>query len=166
MTIKQLREQFSSRTLPQALLVDPTPFYQAFTEGEAEVGGFLTAVWAALCTEQGETLAAHPFFPEVDFWLVDETEENFACMLDVYLPASGPAPALYASLVFGATMDPRYFAGLPAPDGSVKLVEYVLGEGETLMDTTCGVLKADLPETARRQQFMEQVYAVCDAYAG
>ena len=165
MTTKQLRELFSRQTLPLSLLVDPTPFYQAFTEGEAEVGGFLTAVWASLCAEQGDTLAAHPFFPEVDFWLVDETEEHFACMLDVYLPAAGPAPALYAALVFGATMDPRYFTGLAAADGGIALVELLYDGGESLQEAACGVLAAQLPEKERRRQFMEQVYTVCDAYS-
>ena len=163
MTTKELRELFINESLPHALLDDPTAFYDAFSDGEAEVTAFLTAAWESLCVAQGDTLAAHPFFPDVAFWLVDETEENFTCMMDVCLPASGACAAYYQALVFGSTMDPRYFGGTPTGN-AVAIAEQVLSDG-TLSKINCGKLEADVPEEQRREQFMEQVYAVCDAYS-
>ncbi len=163
MTTKELRELFMTDSLPHALLDDPSAFYDAFSEGEAEVTAFLTAVWEALCVAQGDTLAAHPFFPDIAFWIVDETEENFTCMMDVYLPASGSCSAYYQALVFGSTMDPRFFGGTPQ-NNAVAITEQILVDG-ALSAVGCGLLEADIPEKARREQFMERVYAVCDAYS-
>lgn len=163
MTTKELRELFITEALPHAILDDPTAFYDAFSEGEAEVTAFLTAVWETLCVSHGDTLAAHPFFPDVAFWLVDETEENFTCMMDVYLPASGACAAYYQALVFGAAMDPRYFGGTPKGN-AVAVIEWTM-TGDTLTATACGLLDADISEDERRERFMEQVYAVCDAYS-
>ncbi len=163
MTTKELRELFVKEALPRTILDTPTAFYDAFSEGEAEVTAFLTAAWEELCVSHGDTLAAHPFFPDITFWLVDETEENFTCMMDVFLPASGACATYYQALVFGATMDPRYFGGTPKGN-SVAITEWTL-TGETLSATDCGLLDTDVSEEERRQQFMEHVYAVCDAYS-
>ena len=166
MTTGELRKRFAFEALPLALLEDPAPFYIAFTDGEEEVLSFATEVWERLCRDGGDTLREHPFFPDSTFWLVDETEENFTCMWDLYLPASGAVPALYAALVFGAVMDPRYFTAAAAADGGADIAELNLGGDGTLMKAPCGRLEAALPEKDRRQTFMEQVYAVCDAYSG
>lgn len=165
MTTGQLRRQYAFSALPLAVLEEPTAFYNAFSAGEEEVQSFATEVWERLCRENGDTLREHPFFPDSTFWLVDETEENFACMWDLYLPAVGATPALYAAVVFGATMDPRCFAAAAAADGGADIAELTLADGGTLKPVPCGRLDAALPETERRQAFMERVYAVCDAYS-
>lgn len=165
MTTGQLRRQYAFSALPIAVLAEPTGFYNAFSDGEEEVQSFATEVWERLCRENGDTLREHPFFPDSTFWLVDETEENFACMWDLYLPAAGSTPALYAAVVFGAAMDPRYFTAADTADGGADIVELTLSDGEALKETACGRLDAAVPETERRQAFMERVYAVCDAYS-
>lgn len=122
-----MRRQFLSDALSSAILTDPTPFYEAFEDGEDALESFLTARWEALCDELDESLAAHPFFPEITPYILEDDDEGFCALVAVTIPKTVSAPSMMGAIVFGSAMDPRVFAALPV----------VLKKGQTLGMIEC-----------------------------
>lgn len=160
MTTQELRDRYTAE-LFETILADPTPFYDAFDEGETGMNDFLTQQWEIVCQKAGASLGKHPFFPDIAFWLLDETEEQFACMMVAALPPlpGDAADALLVSTVFGATMDPRCFSGVRRGD-AVTVTEYSTdGAGTARREV------GSFPDGKERQREMaETVYAICDRY--
>ncbi|MBQ3068821.1 MAG: hypothetical protein IJD01_02600 [Clostridia bacterium] len=126
MTENAMREAFLCRTLPQAILRDPAPFYEAFEESEDAMAAYMTSLWESLCKASDEELSEHPCFPEMDPYVLEDTEEGFCALVTVTLPARGGASAVTGVVVFGSAMDPRVFAAVPTslPKGeTLKIVE-------------------------------------------
>lgn len=126
-----MRERFLCRTLPDAILNDPAPFYEAFEENEDAMAAYITSLWESLCTETGASLTTHPCFPELDPYVLEDTPEGFCALVTVTLPKSGDLSAVTGVVVFGSAMDPRVFAAVPTvlPHGeTLKLLECRMGE--------------------------------------
>lgn len=159
MTTQTLRDK-AAAMLAEEILSEPDAFYAAFDEGDTGVTEWLTARWETVCAQNGETLEAHPFFPETEFWLLDETDEDFACMMVSTLPALTETPdTCLLGVVFGAKMDPRVFTGVRT-GGGITLREHSRPE-TTVQTAECG----RFPVVKRlRQAMAEQIYAICDSY--
>ncbi len=110
---QQLRCQFVTRTLAASVLRDPTPFYEAFEEGEDALTAFLTGLWESLVKREGQSLSQCPFFPDVVPYVLEDTEDGFCALVCVTLPETATAPETAAVVVFGSAMDPRVFAMTP-----------------------------------------------------
>ena len=159
MTTASLRQRFAA-LFSQRVIDDPESFYAAFDEGETGMTDYLTALWETLCEEQQVTMGEHPFFPATDFWLIDESEENFACLMVTSLPPlSEPSDCALFSVVFGATMNVRCFSGT-RQNGQVVLTEW-LKNGDIL---TQKEWERFASTKTLRQEMAQQVYAVCDSY--
>ena len=159
MTTAQLRQAFAA-VFTRCVIHEPEEFYAAFDEGETGMIDYLTALWERLCEEKGVALSKHPFFPATDFWLIDETEENFTCLMVASLPplSGTPDPSLY-SVVFGAAMNVRCFVGV-RQGTEIALCEW-LEDGEAVKQKEWETF----PETKNlRQEMAQHVYAVCDRY--
>ncbi len=159
MTTAQLRQEFAA-VFARCVIHEPETFYAAFDEGETGMIDYLTALWEQLCEEKGVLFSEHPFFPATDFWLVDETEENFTCLMVASLPPlAQTADAALLSVVFGATMNVRCFTGT-RQGIDIALCEW-LEDGDTVKPKEWETF----PETKNlRQEMAQHVYAVCDRY--
>lgn len=109
-----VRSAYLLDTLSKAILDDPTPFYDAFAEGEDVLASFMTALWETHCTDCGAALAEHPFFPVIEPYILEDTDEGFLALLTLALPKTKTASPMMAAIVFGSAMDPRVFAATPA----------------------------------------------------
>ncbi len=127
MNENDLRVAFLSETLSAAVLADPAPFYEAFEESEEAVSAYVTMLWEGVCRQTGESLSAHPCFPETTAYVLEDTEEGFCALVTVTLPATAAASMMKAVVVFGSAMDPRVFAAVPT----------ALKNGETLCVIEC-----------------------------
>ena len=123
----QMRRTFLSETLPAAIGVDPSPFYEAFEESEDAMASYFTSLWEAQLAEAGEALGDHPFFPLIDPYVLEDTPEGFCAIVTVTLPKIANAADVIGAIVFGSAMDPRVFAALPVS----------LAKGETLGVAEC-----------------------------
>ncbi|MGN0171613.1 MAG: hypothetical protein ACI39E_02375 [Acutalibacteraceae bacterium] len=132
------RRRFAAKELPSAILDDPSPFYEAFSEGEDALAVYLTSLW-----ECGRSVADSPFFPELQPFILEDSDEGFCALLLVTLPATAAAKKTVSAVVFGSAMDPRVFAALPEelPKGdTLSLREYRLDENNRLCERALGAL--------------------------
>lgn len=160
MTTRELRETFAAG-LAAEILEAPAGFYEAFDEDN--MADFLTRRWEALCAGQQVSLADHAFFPETEYWLLEEseTENSAAYMMAAELPALAETPdTALCAVVFGTAMDPRVFTGTRHA-GQITLTEWLWQNGD-LTHAPAGTSFADTDD--RRQTMAQQVYAVCDSY--
>ena len=134
-TAQALRLRFFTESIPQAIHTDPTPFYEAFEESEEAMAAWATALFEAVCAQQGESLQTHSCFPVIDPYVLEDTAEGFCALVTVTLEKTATASEMTAVIVFGSAMDPRVFAAVPK----------TLPKGETLQiiehkpDKTCPV---------------------------
>ncbi len=131
-----MREAFLCRTLPEAILRDPAPFYDAFEESEDAMAAYVTALWETMCREAGESLEAHPCFPEPDPYVLEDTAEGFCALVTVTFPQSGRTSAMTSVVVFGSAMDPRVFAAVPTRLAQGETLKIVECREDTLRDVT------------------------------
>lgn len=113
LTAQEMRKAFLCEMLPTAILRDPSPFYEAFEENEDEMESYFTSLWETLCLQKSESLSSHPFFPNVDAYVLEDTPEGFCALVTVTLPKTASAPEMIGAIVFGSAMDPRVFAAVP-----------------------------------------------------
>ncbi|MBE6764193.1 MAG: hypothetical protein E7553_07610 [Ruminococcaceae bacterium] len=131
MDAKTLREQYVTKTLANSIHGDPTPFYEAFEEGEDAMEAFFTHLWETLCNSEGESLADHPFFPDIMPYILEDTEDGFCAIVTLTLPKTPTAASVSGAVVFGSAMDPRVFAGVPVrlKNGTTLKIEEVRANG-------------------------------------
>lgn len=110
---EDMRRAFFTEALAMSVHSDPTPFYEAFEDGEDALEAFLTALWEALCRQKGVALSECSFFPVIESYILEDTEEGFAALVTVTLEKTATASAVSGAIVFGSAMDPRVFAALP-----------------------------------------------------
>ena len=124
------RRRFCEEILPQEILHDPTPFYEAFEEGEDELISYLTALW------MDENVSDTPFFPEVSPFILEDTADGFSALLLIRLSPNAAAAECFAAVVFGSDMDPRVFAALPntLPKGDTLAVCEIKADGVRAID--------------------------------
>lgn len=133
-----LRCAYLLETLKSAILDDPTPFYDAFSDGEDAMDSYFTALWETHCRKNGAAIAEHPFFPVLEPYILEDSEQGFLALLTLSLPRTRTASAMMAALVFGSAMDPRVFAATPT---ALKKGEtWQITEGCAGGDTVIGVL--------------------------
>ncbi len=131
-TSDALRRRFFTKALPSSILDDPTPFYEAFEESEDAMASLMTTMFEVLCLEQGERLEAHPFFPEIDPYILEDTPEGFCALVTVTVEKTTTADGYTAAIVFGSAMDPRVFAGVPVVLKNGKTWEIVEARADGL----------------------------------
>ncbi len=131
MDSKTLRQQYFTKTLANCIHGDPSPFYEAFEEGEDAMEAFFTHLWETLCKNERESLADHPFFPEIMPYILEDTEDGFCAIVTVTLPKTPAAASMSGAVVFGSAMDPRVFASTPVrlKNGQTLKVEEVRASG-------------------------------------
>lgn len=155
---KTLRERYVTKTLANCIHGDPAPFYEAFEEGEDAMEAFFTHLWETLCAEAQESLADHPFFPDVMPYILEDTEDGFCAIVTVTLPKTLSAPFVSGAVVFGSAMDPRVFAGVPITlkNGQTLQIEEVRASGKreavTVLHQGCdnGITLFDAPSPQKR----------------
>ncbi len=108
-----LRERYLTQTLAECIHTDPSAFYEAFEEGEDAMEAFFTHLWETLCQTEQQTLAEHPFFPEISPYVLEDTEDGFCAIVTVTIPKTSAAASVSGAVVFGSAMDPRVFAAIP-----------------------------------------------------
>lgn len=133
-----LRKAYVLEELKGAILEDPTLFYDAFSDGDDTLEAYFTALWETHCQKSGAALSEHPFFPVIEPYILEDTDEGFLALLTVALPQTRTASAMMAAVVFGSAMDPRVFAATPSvlKNGDT----WQITEGRVGGDTAIGVL--------------------------
>ena len=126
-----LREEYVTKTLAGCIHTDPSAFYEAFEEGEDAMEAFFTHLWEALCENERQTLADHPFFPEIRPYILEDTPDGFCAIVTLTLPKTPTAASVSGAVVFGSAMDPRVFAGIPVrlKNGTTVKLEEVRASG-------------------------------------
>ena len=155
---KVLREQFVARCLPAHIHGDPTPFYDAFEDGEDAMESLFTHLWETLCNDEQAQLADHPFFPDIMPYVLEDSEDGFCAIVTVTLPKTPAAPSVSAAIVFGSAMDPRVFAGVPLKlkNGQTLQIEEVRASGKreavAVLHQGCdnGITLFDAPNPQKR----------------
>ena len=85
MDSQTLRERYVTHTLAQSIHGDPSPFYEAFEDGEDAMEAYFTHLWETLCDSERVTLASHPFFPEIMPYILEDTDEGFCAIVTLTL---------------------------------------------------------------------------------
>ena len=155
---RHLREQYLTDTLAACIHTDPSAFYEAFEEGEDAMEAFFTHLWETLCLQEQQTLADHPFFPEITPYILEDTEDGFCAIVTVTIPKTAASAAMSGAVVFGSAMDPRVFAATPVKlkNGWSLCVEEVRASGTrekiTVLFQGCdnGLTLFDAPNPQKR----------------
>ena len=158
MDSQTLRERYVTHTLAQSIHGDPSPFYEAFEDGEDAMEAYFTHLWETLCDSERVTLASHPFFPEIMPYILEDTDEGFCAIVTLTLPKTPQAASVSGAVVFGSAMDPRVFASTPVAlkKGTTLKVEEMRASGDrrevTVLYQGCdnGITLFDAPNPQKR----------------
>ena len=137
MKFQEYLERYQREILPPLILDNPDEFYAAFEKGPEALKTFLTDKWEWMCGQLDET-AAYPLDFGMDCLALDESESDFTALLTIEFSGAEPSEndaALYASIFFGAAVQPRLFFGeyaeIKTPADTIAIMETHLFKGET-----------------------------------
>ena len=100
---EELRSIFQRVSLPSLFLNNPEYFYRAFNSGTDEVSQLINNLWADLCKQVGDHVNNHPLRVEIDYIVLDDSEDDYTVLLVAQLPNIKKVDNLanYFAVVFG-----------------------------------------------------------------
>jgi hypothetical protein len=110
---EELRSIFQREIMPQLFLFHPGLFYEAFNEGPEAVDRLLLDLWADICNQGGDHVNNHPLQIETNYIILDETEDNYTCLMIIKMPNLKKVRnlAVYFGVFLGVNTELRLFLG-------------------------------------------------------
>lgn len=142
-----LRSIFQRELMPDLFLNNQDVFYNAFNEGTEAVENLIMELWAFLCNQNGDHVNNHPIDIDIKYIVLDESEDNFTCLMIMELPNIKKVKnlALYFGVFFGVNHDLRFFLGETdyqalGNNRYIFVIELILGAEDVFIRNNHGAL--------------------------
>lgn len=110
---EELRSIFQREVIPDLFLNHKDVFYNAFNQGDETVDNLILELWAYICNQGGDHVNNHPLNIEIQYFVLNESDDDFTCLMIMELPNLKKVKnlAVYIAVFFGVNEELRLFLG-------------------------------------------------------